>query len=322
MSAQEIPQPKHKNMRLLLLHTDEAVLGFFPEFLQVWLSKSRRAKGCKVEVQNGNDLDHAAVVLLLKKRFDWIIVNLRLPAMLSIRIAELIHLTRVPTRLLLMSGSPQELGPGLSLYDGYIRIPFYAKTAEQTLDESLGRPLLSQRQSMRSQEHLDIAILNLLQRCDNLVPGCRGALHAFGMYRDAYLHRPWLSTQNEPLLPEAQINQQFDFFAELSPLGFTGRLSDVRARVNASRFYTPSQKSFLSSQFNYLLDAFGLTLMNYRKETKEVLEGLEQFGRIAEAGGADGDSAGLRELLLSHSAPMRYVHQGIIQIVRFLPGAG
>jgi hypothetical protein len=309
-------------MHLLLLHTDEAMRGLLPGLFQVWLSKSSPAKGCKVEVQNGNDLDHAAVVLLLKKRFDCIVVNLRLPAMLSIRIAELIHLARVPTRLVLMSGAPQELGPGLSLYDGYIRIPFSGKTADQTLDESLGRPLLSQRQFMGSQEHLDIAILNLLQRCDGLAPGCRGALHAFGMYRDAYLHRPCLSTQNEPLLPRAQINQQIDFLAELSPLGFTGRLSGVRARVNASRFYTPSQKSFLSSQFEYLLDTFGLTLMNFRKETIAVLDGLEQFGRMAEAGGADRDAAGLRELLLSHSAPMRYLHQGIIQIVRFLPGAG
>ena len=311
LSGKEILPPSHKNMRLLLLHTDEAILDFLPGLFQ--------ASASKVEVQNGNDLDHAAVVFLLKKRFDCIIVNLRLPAMLSIRIAELIHLARVPTRLVLLSGAPQELGPGLSLYDGYIRTPFYEKSAEQTLDESLGRPLLSQRRSMRSQEHLDIAILNLLQRCDSLVPGCRGALHAFGMYRDAYLHRPWLATQNEAVLTRAQINQRIDFFVEVSPLGFTGRLSGVRARVNASGFYTPSQKSFLSSQFDYLLDAFGLTLTTFRRETKEVLDGLEQFGCIAQAGGADVDSAGLREFLLRWSAPMRYMHQGITQIVRLLP---
>jgi len=161
-----------------------------------------------------------------------------------------------------------------------------------------------------------------LQRSDCLAPGCRGALHAFGMYRDAYLHRPWTATQNEPLFSRAKSNQRIAFFAKVSPLGFTGRLNGVRARVNASRLYTPSQKSFLSSQFDHLLDAFGLTLMNFRRETKEVLEGLERFGRMVEAGRADMDSASLKEFLLRCSAPMRYVHQGISQIARLLPKAG
>ena len=270
MSAKEMPPPKHQNMRFLLLHTDTAMRDLLPVLFP--------ANASKVEVQDGNGLDQAAVVVLLKKRFDCIIVNLRLPAMLSIRIAELIHLARVPTRLVLISGAPQDLGPGLSLYDGYIRIPFFEKSAEQTLEESLGPRLPGHRRSMCSQEHLDLAILNLLQRCDYLAPGCRGALHAFGMYRDAYLHRPWPATQNAPALTRAKVNERIDFLAEVSPLGFTGRLSSVRARVNASRFYTSSQKSFLSSQFDYLLDAFGLSLMNCRRETKEVLEGLEQFG--------------------------------------------
>jgi len=307
-------------MRLLLLHTDEAMRGFLPELFRIWLSKSHPAGASKVEVLDANDLDHAKVVSLIKKRFDCIFVNLRLPAMLSIRIAELVHLARVPTRLVLISGAPQELGPGLSLFDGYIRTPFVDKSFGEALDEILLRPLPSEHRSLSSQEHLDIAILNLLQRCDGLAPGSRGALHAFGMYRDAYLHRPWRAAHDEPSMTRSQVNRQIDFFGEVRPLGFAGRLSGVRARVNASRFYTPSEKSFLSSQFSYLLDAFGLTLMDFRAETKEVLDGLERFGSVAEAGEAE-DSSGLGEDLLRSSAPMRYVHQGITQIVRLLPGA-
>ena len=298
-------------MRLLLLHTDEAMLSFLPGLLQ--------AKGFQMELRNGNDLDQAAVVLLLRKLFDCVIINLRLPAMLSIRIAELIHLARLPTRLVLLSGSPQQLGQGLSLYDSYIRIPFYDEGA---LLESLERPLLDEHRSIRSQEHLDIAILNFLQRCDGLVPGCRGALHAFGMYRDTYLHRLAPTTEIETGLARARTTEHLDFFAEVNPLGFNSRLGRVNARVNASRLYTPFQKAFLSSQFNHLLDAFGLTLMNFRKESKEVLDGLEQFGCMAEMGGTGVDSTGLGESLLRWSAPMRYVHQGITQIVRFLPGTG
>jgi hypothetical protein len=314
-------RPKQNKIRLLVLHTDEAMRSMLPDLLRACFSRSHQIKLSKVEVGDGNNLDQAAAVLLLKKQFDCIIVNLRLPAMLSIRIAELIHLARVPTRLILMSGAPQELGPGLSLYDGYIRVPF-CEIAKQTLGASLGQELLEPHRFMGSQEHVDIAILNLLQRCDNLAPGCRGALHAFGMYRDAYLHRPWVTTENEWELTRAKTNERIDFLTEVSPLGFTERLSGVKARINASRIYTPAQKSFLSAQLNHLLDAFGLTLMNFRAETKEVLEGLERFGRMAEAGGADINAAGLREFLLRCSEPMGYIHQGVTQIVRLLPGAG
>jgi hypothetical protein len=297
-------------MRLLLLHTDGAMLKFLPGLLP--------ERAPELEVRNGNQLDQAAVVSLLKEQYGCIIVNLRLPAMLSIRIAELIHLARMPTRLVLLSGAPQQLASGLPLYDNCVRIPFYDK---RVLEECLDRPLLDHHRALRSQEHLDIAILNFLQGCDGLAPGCRGALHAFGMYRDAYLHRPWPDAQTELAFNRARNNEQIDFFAEVSPLGFAERLNRIGARVNASPRYTPSQKSFLSSQFSHLLDAFGLTLMNFRNESKAVLDGLEQFGSIAETGGSDADSTALRESLLRSSAPMRYVHQGIIQIVRFLPVA-
>jgi hypothetical protein len=43
---------------------------------------------------------------------------------------------------------------------------------------------------------------------------------------------------------------------------------------------------------------------------------------MAQAGGADLDSATLRERLLARSTPMRYLHQGITQIVGLLPGTG
>ena len=173
-------------MRLLLLHTDEAVRSFMPDFLRCWLAKSPRTRACEVVVEDANKLDYPRAVSLLKEEFEYIILNLRLPAILSIRIAELVHLGKVPSRLILVSGAPQDLGPELSLYDGYIRIPFLEKSLEACLDETLGGPFLAENRSIASQEHLDIAILNLLQKYDALVPGCRSALHAFGMYRDAY----------------------------------------------------------------------------------------------------------------------------------------
>jgi hypothetical protein len=91
--------------------------------------------------------------------------------------------------------------------------------------------------------------------------------------------------------------------------------------VNQSSFYLPKHKRFLSQQFNYLLDAIGLTLMNFRTETEEILEGLEQFARLAQADGAEVNPASMRELLLRRSEGMRYVHQGIIQIVGLQPGS-
>ena len=307
-------------MRLLLLHTDEAMRSFMPTLLRGWLAKSPRQRACKIVVEDGNNLDYPRAVSLLKEGFDCILVNLRLPAMLSVRIAELVQLANIPARLVLLSGAPQELGPAVPLYDGYIRIPFYDKSAEASLDEGLGRPFLSQNRPLPSQEHLDIAILNLLHNYGALAPGCRGALHAFGVYRDAYLHRPSTATPEFAGSSRAAVNRRIDFFAEVTPLNFSPRVCAVIDCVNQSRLYLPEQKRFLAHQLNYLLDTIGLNLMNFRTETAEVLAGLEQFGRIAQAGGADIDLARLRERLLARSTPVRYLHQGITQIVGLLPG--
>ena len=241
---------------------------------------------------------------------------------LPICIAELVHLGKVPGRLILVSGAPQDLGPGLELYDGYIRIPFLEKSLVASLDETLGGPFLAENRPMTSQERLDIAILNLLQKYDGLVPECRSALHAFGMYRDAYLHRPSIATQGKLPLPNVTLSQRINFFAEVKPLNFSKRVGEVMACVNQSSFYPPKQKRFLAHQFNYLLDVIGLTLMNFRTETEEILQGLEQFATVGQAGGTKINPASLRELLLARSEGMHYVHQGIIQIVGLLPGSG
>jgi hypothetical protein len=309
-------------MRLLVLHTDDAIRHFMPDLLRLWLCKSSRPRASKIQVEDGNSLDYPRVVSLLKDGFDCIMVNLRLPAMLSVRIAELVHLAKIPARLVLVSGAPQDLGPALSLYDGYIRLPFHDKSAEASLDECLGTPFLAQHRLLPSQEHLDIAILNLLHIYSALAPGCRGALHAFGLYRDNYLHRPPPHAREPAPSSRAAVNRRIDFFAEVAPLNFSRRISAVIDCVTQSRFYLPRQKRFLACQLNYLLDTIGLTLMNFREETEQVLTGLEQFGRMAQAGGAELDSARLRERLLARSAAMRYAHQGITQIAGLLPGNG
>ena len=175
---------------------------------------------------------------------------------------------------------------------------------------------------MPSQEHLDIAILNLFHSYSALAPGSRGALHAFGLYRDAYLHRPSPAAREPALSSRAAVNRRIDLFAEVAPLNFSQRISTVIDCVNQSRFYLPKQKRFLAYQLNYLLDTIGLSLMNFRREAEEVLRGLEQFGQMAQAGGAEFDSARLRESMLAHSAPMRYAHQGITQIAGLLPNNG
>jgi hypothetical protein len=309
-------------MRLLVVHTDEAMRQFMPDLLRVWSSRSPRRRACKIRVEDGNRVDYPRVLSLLKEGFDYILINLRLPAMLSVRISELVHLANIPARLVLVSGAPQNLGPALPLYDGYIRLPFYEKSAEASLDESLDRPFLPESRPMPSQEHLDIAILNLFHSYSALAPGSRGALHAFGLYRDAYLHRPSPPAREPALSTRAAVNRRIDLFAEVAPLNFSQRISTVIDCVNQSRFYLPKQKRFLAYQLNYLLDTIGLSLMNFRREAEEVLRGLEQFGQMAQAGAAEFDSARLRENLLAHSAPMRYAHQGITQIAGLLPNNG
>lgn len=126
-------------MRLLVLHTDQAIRHCTPDALRLWLSKSSLPRACKIQVEDGSSLDYPRVLSLLKDGFDCIMVNLRLPAMLSVRIAELVHLAKIPARLVPLRGVPQDLGPALPHYDGYTLLPFHDKSAEASLDQSLGK---------------------------------------------------------------------------------------------------------------------------------------------------------------------------------------
>jgi hypothetical protein len=289
------------------------------ELLRSWLAKSPYLGVGEIVTEDGSRIDYMRGVSLLKQDFDCILLNLRLPAMLSIRLAEIVHLAKVPTRLILVSGAPTDLSKDLLLFDNYIRIPFHAKGWETVLDETLGSRVFPQNRLLPSQEHLDLAILNLLQNYNLLAPTSRSALHAFGLYRDAYLHRLTTTAQQQSVLSSADPFHLIDFFAEIHPLNFSKRISVVMDAVNQSRFYLPWQKLFLSTQLSYLLDAIGLTLFKFRLETEEVLKGLEQFARLARYGRSDTNSSGLSELLLNQSRAMNYVHQGIIQIVSLLP---
>jgi hypothetical protein len=252
-----------------------------PDLLKAWLTKSPHAKASEIVVEDGNQLDYRRMVSLLKEGYDCILVNLRLPGMLAIRLAEVVNLAKVPTRITLVSGAPHDLGIGLSLFDSYIRIPFHGKNLDVVLDETIGAPFFPEHRPLPSQEHLDLAILNLLQNYSALAPTCRSALHAFGLYRDAYLHRPVSASRHQQISSGASVLQRIEFFSEVRPLNFSQRISLVTNAVNQSGFYLPWQKLFLSFQFNHLLDAIGLTLMNFRSETEDVLKLGAVTGSVA-----------------------------------------
>jgi len=311
-------------MRLLLLHTDEAICTFMPEMVSAGLAEAFRPEAPEIQTEDGRKLTYKRAVALLKEDLDGVIVNLRLPEMLSIRIAELVHLAAIPARLILMSGTPKDLGPAASLYDDYIRTPCFEKSLPSVLAECLARPFAAQRRALTSQEHLDVAILNLLHRCDSLAPGCRGALHAFAMYRDAYLHQPPTSWPKGITREKTTTAQRLDFFAPVRPLDFAKRVDKIMQRIEGSPLYRTDQKALLNAQFNYLLDVGGLVLLNFRQELEKLLGGLEQFSRMAQsgAGGAEISPAKLRELLLSHSSLIPYVRQGITRIAALLPASG
>ena len=72
-------------MRLLLLDTDEAIRSLMPHLLAAWFAKTPQATTPEISVEDGSHLDDSRAVGLIKDGFDWILVNLRLPAMLSMR---------------------------------------------------------------------------------------------------------------------------------------------------------------------------------------------------------------------------------------------
>lgn len=106
-------------IRILVLHTEKEIRGYLVNILRA----SRRLPNVEVDEINGSRLDHKTALDLLKKNYDYIYLNTSLPFALSLRIAELVHLAKVQTRLVLVTGCGLAAELLTPLFDVIIAVP-------------------------------------------------------------------------------------------------------------------------------------------------------------------------------------------------------
>ncbi|HWI58366.1 MAG TPA: hypothetical protein VNZ22_14160, partial [Bacillota bacterium] len=294
--------------------------GLLVALVKNW-PKWSRFKQTELRSLDGQMLDQEKVVGLLQEGFDCILMNLRLPAGLSLRLGELAHLARVPTRLFLLSGAPAHFGSELRLFDGYLSVPFTLGEFYATLDLVLAAAPCAFRNQLPNQEQIDSAVLSFFRRYPYLGIATRSPLLSFGLYRDTYLHGGPEEWDGSTAIGRATMQERVEFFAGVRPLRCLQRIDTVVEQVQASSFYDRAQKRSISLQLHLLANVIGLTLVKHREETAGVLDGLELFGRIAEEGSeaAYVETECLKRSLLTNSEAMPFVHRALMRLIEYLP---
>jgi hypothetical protein len=150
------------SMRVLLIHTDEALRTILSRCIEDFLSE-RLGQSVQVMVEERQRLNHQRLATLLEETLECIILNLRLPGLLSIRLAELVHVARIPTRLVLLTVACANLERAVPLDHALFKSPV-AETFLRELEKVLTRTPWRQRRGLPNQEHLDASILDLVGR--------------------------------------------------------------------------------------------------------------------------------------------------------------
>jgi hypothetical protein len=177
-----------------------------------------------------------------------------------------------------------------------------------------------QRGSLPNQDHLDAAIEIFMGGCQHLVPGARGSAHAFGIYRDTYLHTGPATWEARVSAAQLSLEERLDRFARVRPLLFSSRLSQAAERISHSPYFAAEQRAFLKKRFEYLLDNTGRVLTRFRQEIEDILIGLEQFACMCESGPREEqmDITELAQLLMVRAQLVPGFEEGIAPIVYFL----
>ncbi len=324
-----------------MLHSDRNLRERLAHQIAVEFGQTSPGKSNQVEWRDGAHLDHFELLHLLKGRFEAVLLDLHLPAMLALRAAELAHLACIPARMVLLVPCRQ---PGLRvngnahasknspdftdallkacspLFDSCLQIPFDREEAVPRLCAVLEEPVNFQRGSLPNQDQLDAAIENLLSTCLKLAPGARGAAHAFGIYRDAYLQPDFTTWESRISLAQLNLEARLDRFIRIRPLLFSPRLIQAAERIARSPYFAADQHAFLKKRFDYLLDNTGRVLSRYRQEVEDILIGIEQFACMSEAGRRQEQMQvdDLAQMLIVRAKEVPGFEEGIAPLVYFL----
>lgn len=144
-------------IRILVLHTEERMR----ECLALALHYSLQRVEFELDVFDGNNLDHETTVSLLKKNYEYIFLNLRLPRCLAIRIAQLALLAKVQTRIVLVSACAMKAELLTPLFDAFISLPCLPEDLQSAMWSASSLSSLA-RTSLPTEEHVEAAIKALL----------------------------------------------------------------------------------------------------------------------------------------------------------------
>ena len=201
-------------MRVAIVHSDPDV-----RLLISYAFRHRLALvNFSLTVLDGSEIDHQAIIQLLRQNYDYIFVNFRLPYCLSIRLAEVAHLFKIQTRVILVSGTPVADHWFLPLFDELIRLPCELEEFEQ----ALWRLPEQTRDCLSTEEHVEAAVSNLLRAARYIVPACTSAEQPYATYREVY--------------PLPTIGCSSDMLRSLeikTPVDYRSRLAACLRRVNS-----------------------------------------------------------------------------------------
>lgn len=133
------------------------------ELIQAYV-KELVLRDVEITDANGDEFTYPKAVQFLKRGYDRIFMNLGLPDELAIRTAELAHLSGAPTRIFVTSGWPAEFGPKVELFDQFITVPMVESQFVGRLHKILIADPRQLRRRLPTREHLDAAIIGILQR--------------------------------------------------------------------------------------------------------------------------------------------------------------
>jgi hypothetical protein len=174
-------------MKIAILHMNPDM----QELLAVLLHAAPETQSAHIETLDAWGLDPKGLLNLAKADYAAILLPLRLPFYGSLRLAETLHLTQSPSRLVLVTGSPLREDLLLRLFDRVIRGPCSLADLRKALWE--GPPL--HRGGLHTRKHVEAAIAELLQKGRYVVSSPNRLSGTFEHYRATfYPYYPFTAT--------------------------------------------------------------------------------------------------------------------------------
>jgi hypothetical protein len=289
-------------MRVAIVHSDPDISWLMAQTLR----KRFALLNFRLDVVDGREIDHQGVVRLFRQDYDCIFLNLRLPYCLSLRLAEIAHLARVQTRVILVSGTPVADEWLLPFYDDLIRLPCDL----DELEDALWRIPEETRQRLPTEEHVEAALSNLLREARYIVPVSTSAEQPYAAYRAVY-----------PLPTPGIFADKLGGLEIKTPVDYRSRLASCLQRVNSSLALPPIAQSVFALFTSQLKPKLAQVVWSAPRDLEQTLNAIEAVVvRLAERRARTNWAAVIEKLNWSSMAlpPCRTEILGLVSLVELI----